>query len=185
MFIYRPLPCKNTLLVGRDEVQLQWPTKLALNPLDNTLYIVDDTMILRLTSDLKLQVIAGVSPMCTAKQNSSENLDILGPIIDLDFDYDGKLYFVDKRPPKKNTVLHQIHERQKISLNDSLGAITAIAMSPDGKLYMAENQLLKILAMDRILPEKNPESGNIQVADSLSGEVYTFNRFSQHIATHR
>merc|ERR1712066_997558 len=77
----RPLPCKNTLLVGRDEVQLQWPTKLALNPLDNTLYIVDDTMILQLTTDLKLQVIAGVSPMCTAKQNNNKtSQEILGPI---------------------------------------------------------------------------------------------------------
>ena len=176
--------------MGLDEVQLQWPTKLALDPLDNTLYIVDDTMILRLTSDLKLQVVAGVSPMCTAQTNkqsnnvTKENFDVLGPIVDLDFDYDGKLYFIDKRPPKKNTVLHQIHKNRKISLNDSMGAITALAMSADGKLYLAENQLLKILTMDRILPVKNPESGNIQVTDSLSGEMYTFNRFSQHVATH-
>ena len=176
--------------MGLDEVQLQWPTKLALDPLDNTLYIVDDTMILRLTSDLKLQVIAGVSPMCTAQTNkqsnniTKENFDVLGPIVDLDFDYDGKLYFIDKRSPKKNTVLHQIHKNQKILLNDSMGAITALAMSADGKLYLAENQLLKILTMDRILPVKKPESGNIQVTDSLSGEMYTFNRFSQHVATH-
>jgi hypothetical protein len=50
----RPPECQK--IFASDDLRLQWPTKLALSPLDNTLHIVDDSMVLRLTPDLRLQV---------------------------------------------------------------------------------------------------------------------------------
>ena len=179
----RPFPCQEILKVDQD-FQLQWPTKMALNPVDGSLYIVDDTMILKLTSDLRLLVIAGTSPICSGDYNITKR-ETLGPIVDLDFDYDGSLYFIDKRPPKKNTILHLFKEGQPGQIiNQTLGAITAFSIGPDGKLYLGDNEALKIRQMETLLPGKNADSGDVQVPDSISGLLYTFNRFSQHVATH-
>ena len=75
----RPIPClqrsnnqrrrTNILLAG--DMQLQWPTRLAINPLDSTLHIVDDSVILRLTPDMRIHVVAGISPLCPILDISS------------------------------------------------------------------------------------------------------------------
>ncbi|KAJ8911461.1 hypothetical protein NQ315_013565 [Exocentrus adspersus] len=54
---WKPLPCEGTLNI--EEVHLRWPTELAINPLDNTLHIIDDHMILQLTLDGRIKIIAG------------------------------------------------------------------------------------------------------------------------------
>lgn len=41
------------------QAKLRWPTELAINPLDNSLYFIDDHMILKLTKDQRLLVVAG------------------------------------------------------------------------------------------------------------------------------
>ncbi len=35
---------------------MRWPTEMAVNPLDNTLYFVDDGVVAKVTSDGRLQV---------------------------------------------------------------------------------------------------------------------------------
>ena len=115
----RPLPCQGVLLA--DQAQLQWPTKLALNPLDSTLHIVDDTMVLKLMPDMRLVVMAGMSPSCFYQQQSSSSKynnkttaanakfnrpTALGPLMDLKFNHDGMLYLVEKK--SKTCLLHQM-----------------------------------------------------------------------------
>ena len=66
---------------------------MAINPLDSTLHIVDDTMVLRLTPDLRIQVVAGKSPLCP----SGGGGDIPeGPITDLGFSPHGEMVFATK-----------------------------------------------------------------------------------------
>ena len=43
---------------------LHWPTALAINPLDNTLHILDNDMVLKLTHDDKVVIVAGHAPHC-------------------------------------------------------------------------------------------------------------------------
>ena len=139
----RPLPCQKNFKID-DSLQLQWPTKMALNPLDSTLYIVDDTMILKLTPDLNLQVVSGISPMCTS-QNQQDFMggnQVLGPIVDLGFDSDGHLYFISRKPPQKMAALHKNNH----IVNGSIGSISALTVSPSGALFLAENKDLKILS---------------------------------------
>ncbi|XP_050057252.1 teneurin-m isoform X3 [Aphis gossypii] len=59
---WKPIPCEGTLNTG--EVHLRWPTDLSINPLDNTLHIIDDHMVLKLTTDNRLKVIAGRPMHC-------------------------------------------------------------------------------------------------------------------------
>ena len=57
-------------------------------------------------------------------------------------------------------------------------------MSPNGDIYTANNEKLTIHVLKHEFPIKKEDSGETQVPDPLAGELYTFNRFSQHIATH-
>ena len=109
-----------------DQAQLQWPTKLALNPLDSTLHIVDDTMVLKLMPDMRLVVMAGMSPSCFYQQNSGNNNITkvkaklkrptpLGPLMDLKFNHDGMMYLVEKK--SKTCLLHQMDRFGHLKVN--------------------------------------------------------------------
>ena len=53
---WKPMPCEGALPL--DEVQLNWPTELAVNPLDGSLHFIDDNVVLKLTNDGRVKVIA-------------------------------------------------------------------------------------------------------------------------------
>lgn len=54
------------------QVHLRWPTDLAINPLDNSLHIIDDHMILQLTPDGRVKVVSGRPLHCPAHGHDSE-----------------------------------------------------------------------------------------------------------------
>ena len=107
-----------------DQAQLQWPTKLALNPLDSTLHIVDDTMVLKLMPDMRLVVMAGMSPSCFYQSGNKTNANnakfnrpstALGPLMDLKFNHDGMMYLVEKK--SKTSLLHQMDRFGHLKVN--------------------------------------------------------------------
>ena len=51
------MPCEGASAAS--EVQLNWPSELAISPLDGTLHFIDDNVVLKLTSDMRLTVVAG------------------------------------------------------------------------------------------------------------------------------
>lgn len=61
---WRPLPCTGGL--PANQVELQWPTGLALSPLDGTLHILDDHVVLQVTDDGSVRVRAGTPLHCPA-----------------------------------------------------------------------------------------------------------------------
>ncbi|CAE1311576.1 Teneurin-a,Teneurin-4,Teneurin-m,Tenascin [Acanthosepion pharaonis] len=65
---WTPLPCEE--IVSADKVSLRWPTALAIDPLDDTLHILDNNVVLKLTQDKKLIIVAGIPPHCPLKQTS-------------------------------------------------------------------------------------------------------------------
>ncbi|XP_040063442.2 teneurin-m [Ixodes scapularis] len=103
---WRPIPCSGTLHMN--EAKLRWPTELAINPLDNSLYFIDDHMILRLTKDQRLLVVAGQPVYCksedgaTQKSRMGDDSD-LGTLISFAFGPTGMLYVaeVDQRDSYK------------------------------------------------------------------------------------
>ena len=207
----RPIPCllqKNrrydeSLLAA--DMQLQWPTRLAINPLDSTLHIVDDTVILKLTPDMRVQVIAGVSPLCTRmKENSTDDkskasITPLNQVTDLEFSFDGNLYLTEKRP-RNESKLYVIDLDGSISEPDvifnnnmegldnnnkecSYGAASALAVTPNNTVLIADNAILKIHMLNHFRP--SAQDGQIhRVVDPIMKRLYEFNRFSQHIATY-
>ena len=56
------MPCNNEgggSSMSVDQVQLNWPTELAVSPLDGSLHIVDDNVVLKVGTDSLVRVVAG------------------------------------------------------------------------------------------------------------------------------
>lgn len=51
---WAPVPCNGTINI--DQLHLRWPTELAISPLDGSLHILDDHLVLRVTPDNRVQV---------------------------------------------------------------------------------------------------------------------------------
>ncbi|XP_022828977.1 teneurin-a isoform X4 [Spodoptera litura] len=117
---WSPVPCRGA--IPPYEAQLQWPTGVALSPLDGSLYFIDDRIILKLTVDMKIKVVAGQPSHCR-----------LGN--------DGKP--VAKPANRTNTDIRE---------DSSLGTILAIAFAPSGILYVAEADSKKTNAIKSIDP---------------------------------
>nr|XP_032827140.1 teneurin-3-like isoform X4 [Petromyzon marinus] len=58
----RPLSCDFTLDIN--QVQLGWPTALAVSPLDNSLYILDNNIVLQVLQSQQVRVVAGRPMHC-------------------------------------------------------------------------------------------------------------------------
>lgn len=55
------------LLYYLSQVKLHWPTALAVNPLDDTLHVLDNDMVLKVTKDGKVLIVAGHPLHCPPK----------------------------------------------------------------------------------------------------------------------
>ncbi|XP_064422810.1 teneurin-2 isoform X2 [Latimeria chalumnae] len=58
----RPLSCDSSMDVT--QVRLEWPTDLAINPMDNSLYVLENNVILRITENHQVSIIAGRPMHC-------------------------------------------------------------------------------------------------------------------------
>lgn len=68
-----------------DQVQLHWPSNLALNLVENKLLFIDEGILFQITDDNQLERVFG----CTSSSDK-----IVRPILDLAFSPKGQLYFV-------------------------------------------------------------------------------------------
>ncbi|XP_029439692.1 teneurin-2 [Rhinatrema bivittatum] len=58
----RPLSCDSSMDVT--QVRLEWPTDLAVNPMDNSLYVLENNVILQITENHQVRIIAGRPMHC-------------------------------------------------------------------------------------------------------------------------
>ncbi|ESP00102.1 hypothetical protein LOTGIDRAFT_91191, partial [Lottia gigantea] len=65
---WTPMPCDDIL--PAESVSLKWPTALSIDPLDDTLHILDQGIVLKLTKDYKLVTVAGRPVYCPPRQIS-------------------------------------------------------------------------------------------------------------------
>lgn len=105
---WSPAPCQGALLAS--QAQLQWPTGLTLSPLDGSLHFIDDRLVLKLTADMKIKVVAGTPLHCNTMANgdvvgrnkSSDN--ILGTVLAMAFSPTGNLYVADSDSRRVNSI---------------------------------------------------------------------------------
>ncbi|RWS12485.1 teneurin-m-like protein [Dinothrombium tinctorium] len=71
---WKPFPCSGTIPIQK--VNLRWPTELAISPLDNSLHILDDHMVLKLTPDKRIRIVAGRPTHCSSVITAHEEITV-------------------------------------------------------------------------------------------------------------
>uniref|UniRef100_A0A1B6CCY7 Tenascin-like protein n=1 Tax=Clastoptera arizonana TaxID=38151 RepID=A0A1B6CCY7_9HEMI len=204
---WKPIPCEGTLNV--EEVHLRWPTDLAINPLDNSLHIVDDHMILRLTPDGRVKVVAGRPLHCSARGHDSELATRATLVMpqSIAFAPSGDLYVAESDSQRINRVrvigtdgkiTHYAGAESKCNCLDrgcdcfeedhflasssKFNTISSVIVSPDGILHIADQANYRIRSVIASIPEATM-SREYEVYSPDTQEMYVFNRFGQHIQT--
>ncbi|XP_077396802.1 teneurin-4 isoform X4 [Festucalex cinctus] len=58
----RPLSCDSVMDIS--QVRLEWPTDLAVSPLDNSLYVLDNNVVLQISENHQVRIVAGRPMHC-------------------------------------------------------------------------------------------------------------------------
>ncbi|XP_057204974.1 teneurin-2 isoform X12 [Triplophysa rosa] len=207
----RPLSCDSSMDVS--QVRLEWPTDLAVNPMDNSLYVLENNVILRITENHQVSVIAGRPMHCQVPgiDYSLSKLAIhsaLESATAIAISHTGVLYISETDEKKINRV-RQVSTNGEMSLlagaasecdckNDvncncfagddayatdaSLNSPMSLAVSPDGTLYIADLNNIRIRTVRTNHP--GPSAlGRYEVASPQEQELYVFNEEGLHLQT--
>ncbi|NWQ82983.1 TEN4 protein, partial [Columbina picui] len=101
----RPLSCDSVMDIS--QVRLEWPTDLAVNPMDNSLYVLDNNVVLQISENHQVRIVAGRPMHCQV-------------------------------PGMDHFLL------SKVAIHATLESATALAVSHNGILYIAETDEKKI-----------------------------------------
>ena len=197
---WKPMPCSGSLAL--EEAQLSWPTELAISPLDSTLHIIDDDTVLQLTKDGRVRVAAGRPLHCHASQygpHSPQSAALSQPQ-SIAFSATGELFIAESDSQRINRVRRVGHGRQietiagknsncncleagckcwdpelHLAATTRFGAISSIAVSPDGALYVADQGNYRVRTVASRMPT-HEDDAVFEVPDPDSQELYVFNR---------
>ncbi|XP_068907175.1 teneurin-m isoform X4 [Tenebrio molitor] len=206
---WKPLPCEGTLTI--EEVHLRWPTELAINPLDNTLHIIDDHMILQLTLDGRVKVVAG-RPLHCASPASGYDIELATHATlvmpqSLAFSSAGDLYIAESDSQRINRIrvigtdgkigpyagaeskcnclergCDCFEAEHYLASNSKFNTISAVTVSPDGHVHIGDQANYRIRSVMASIPDASI-SREYEIYSPETQEIYIFNRFGQHIAT--
>ncbi|XP_025267250.1 teneurin-m isoform X3 [Camponotus floridanus] len=206
---WKPIPCEGTLNV--EEVHLRWPTELAINPLDNSLHMIDDHMVLQLAPDGRVKVVAGrplhcASPSASFDTELATHATLVMPQ-SVAFGPSGDLYIAESDSQRINRV-RVIGTDGKISpyagaeskcnclergcdcfeadhylaSTSKFNTISAVAVSPDGVVHIGDQANYRIRSVTASIPDASG-AREYEIYAPDTQEIYVFNRFGQHIAT--
>lgn len=206
---WQPLPCEGTVPVS--EVSLRWPTALAVSPLDNSLYVLDDHHVLRLTHDRQIKVIAG-RPLHCPPLGHDAPLDLAAHTTlrspqSLVFAPNGDLYIAESDNERINRVrVIETDERIRdfagadskcncqeesclcfdeshvLAATAVFSTISALSVTPDGTVHVLDQGNLRIRSVTSSIPEPNAER-MYEIYSPETQEMYVFNRFGHHVQT--
>ncbi|XP_069052190.1 teneurin-2 isoform X2 [Lepisosteus oculatus] len=207
----RPLSCDSSMDVS--QVRLEWPTDLAINPMDNSLYVLENNIILRITENHQVSIIAGRPMHCQVPgiDYSQSKLAIhsaLESATSIAISHTGVLYITETDEKKINRV-RQVTTNGEISLlagaasecdckNDvncncftgDDGYATDATLNAPSSLAVSPDGTLYIADLSNIriraVRSNRPvlnSAGHYEVASSREQEMYVFNRDGLHLYT--
>ncbi|XP_071744523.1 teneurin-m isoform X2 [Lepeophtheirus salmonis] len=206
---WKPLPCEGT--ISMEDVVLRWPTALAINPLDNTLYFIDDNMVMKITSDGRLQIVAGRPLHCHRPQgeilnNFASHTTLVSPQ-SITFGPQGEMYVAESDSRRTNRIsvvgtdgrinsfagkdskcnclektCDCFSEDNHLALETIFGSISSIAAGPDDTLYVADQSNERLRKIQTSIPSMTLAK-EYEVYSPTTQELYIFNRFGLHTAT--
>uniref|UniRef100_A0A8B9HGU9 Teneurin-2 n=1 Tax=Astyanax mexicanus TaxID=7994 RepID=A0A8B9HGU9_ASTMX len=210
----RPLSCDSSMDVS--QVRLEWPTDLAVNPMDNSLYVLENNVVLCITENHQVSIVAGRPMHCQVPgiDYSLSKLAIhsaLESATAISISHTGVLYIAETDEKRINRV-RQVSASGEISLlagaasecdckNDvncncfsgdegyaadaNLNSPASLAVSPDGTLYIADLNNIRVRGVHRNQPNSTSSAaaGRYEVGSSLEQELYLFSEDGLHRQT--
>ncbi|XP_031338872.1 teneurin-m isoform X6 [Photinus pyralis] len=206
---WKPIPCEGTLNI--EEVHLRWPTELSINPLDNSLHIIDDHMILQLAPDGRIKVVAGrplhcASPTTEYDMELATHATLVMPQ-SIAFSPTGDLFVAESDSQRINRVriigtdgkiapyagaeskcnclergCDCFEADHYLASNSKFNTISTVAVSPDGIVHIGDQANYRIRSVMASIPDSSA-AREYEIFSPSTQEIYIFNRFGQHIAT--
>ena len=176
------------VMVELSKTTLKWPTSLAVNPVDDSLSIVDDNMLLRLSRNRKMvEVVAGSSVKC-----SNVGGELNGPLA-VAVSPSGITYLTEGSAESWTIRMFSGDSNEVIvSSCNCTGPVCAgclptkkgaermqmpvsLAVGTDDVLYVADMKALKVFAVTPSVPVLNAKM-EFDIEAPQAGELYSFNR---------
>lgn len=205
---WKPVPCEGTLKM--EEVLLRWPTELAINPLTGALYFLDDRVVMMMTSDGRLRIIAGRPLHCsTSAGEDGDRLAVHATLVmpqSIAFAPTGDLFIAESDSQRINRIRIvttdgriQLYAGAESKCNclergcdcfttdhhlataAKFNTISALSATPDGTVYIADQANYRIRSVTSQLPAGSTRE--YEIYNPETHEVYIFNRFGQHTST--
>eukprot|EP00066_Takifugu_rubripes_P021376 XP_011610642.1 PREDICTED: teneurin-3-like [Takifugu rubripes] len=119
----RPLTCDTSMHIR--QVRLEWPTDLAINPMDNSIYVLDNNVVLQITENGQVRIVAGRPMHCQVPgieytMGNRAVQTMLEGATAIALSYSGTLYIAETDEKK-------VHRIRQVSTD---GEMTLIAGAP-------------------------------------------------------
>lgn len=202
-----PIRCKIELDVA--ELELNWPSALAFNPITNRILFVDSDVVYELITRQTVRILLGQPTHCDVLETISNQtfrpllIHAVRSIAVNDF---GELYIAETDEKRLNQV-RKLTTKGTLTLvagqlsncdcdpkncpcDDSmpvagpeghLHSPVSITYSPDGNLYVADQGNNKIKAIKFALPALKMRT--YEVFNPIRNEMFVFNRLGHHVHT--
>uniref|UniRef100_A0A915LD26 Uncharacterized protein n=1 Tax=Romanomermis culicivorax TaxID=13658 RepID=A0A915LD26_ROMCU len=204
----RPTKCNAQL--SRDQIFLQWPTILTIDPSNDQLYVLDssgegaNSVIYVLNTEKstsKVKLAAGIFPHCSNLKDDflirkrRKLSHVTGMAVG--GNADGFLYFTEmdrtgsrlrKFDPKSGTLDilagdYSGTSESQMAKNVNFGLPTQLISDFGDKLYILDKKLGKIFVLYPQKPIYDTLCRCYRITDPDAKETYLFNRKGQHVAT--
>ena len=172
---------------------LHWPTSLAVNPVDQSVYILDGDVIIQLTSEHRLRVVVAASSTPCALTTAPRPVIITwqhGQPTDVALTPTGRLLMILDQHTLRAVDLLTGHVTQYVTADDCHAvtpsrcpvvargnvSLTALSVGHDGVVYVTDVNNAIVYAVTSQLPRPHNSTGNYDVIDPSTQQRYTFNR---------
>uniref|UniRef100_A0AAZ3SHM8 Teneurin-4 n=1 Tax=Oncorhynchus tshawytscha TaxID=74940 RepID=A0AAZ3SHM8_ONCTS len=163
----RPLSCDAVMDIS--QVRLEWPTDLAVSPMDNSLYVVCLFLCrcVRIVAGRPMHCqVPGLDHFLVSKVAVHATLESANALA---VSHNGILYISESDEKKINRV-RQVSTNGEISLVAGVNAPSSLAVSPDGELFVADLGNIRIRSVRRNKPYLNPLSIHIYTQSLTTGD---------------
>jgi hypothetical protein len=89
---FRPIGCNSSIHI--EDMRFYWPTSLAINPIDNSIYVLDEQVIYKITSYNTVEIVIGMPTGCEQAAAGSSFIRLNSPI-DMAFNTEGDLFILE------------------------------------------------------------------------------------------
>lgn len=174
---WAPLPCQESLHFS--SLSLKWPSAIAVNPVDDSVVIIDDGALLKLDMAHRSgQIMAGHSAKCPSQSSLSFEQNAA-----LAVSSDGVVYFTQTSKDEwslskiqRGKVVKMLSSNIPVSKNsDKMQLPTSLAVGANARLFLADVKAVKVFSVGPNFPKQNAKMEYVVEAPE-KGELYIFDR---------